>query len=178
MWCAPAEVSGYGYDASMVGPAAERRETHPADLVTAMVDRVLEIASSWTRWDGQPVQVEPPGPGEGPRTYTPHKAVRRVADHMIDHLAEMEARLGGRPTEPDHWHGSAITTPVDLASFTDDDLDEARSRLRRLAQLFDVRMRALGDDELDRPRPGARTIRELAAHVAESIYYAESVGEL
>jgi hypothetical protein len=101
-----------------------------------------------------------------------------VADHLIDHLAEMEARLGGQVTEPDRWHGSATTTPADLARFTAEDLDEARSRLRRLAQIWDVRMRSLSIAELDRTEGDARTLRELAVHLAESSYYAEAVGEL
>ena len=44
-----------------------------------------------------------------------------------EHRNEFEARLAGRPTEPDRWHASAITTPGDLAAFTSDDLDEART---------------------------------------------------
>jgi len=36
---------------------------------------------------------------------------------------------------PGHWHASAITTAADLAPFTSEDLDEARSRLTRLAQV-------------------------------------------
>ena len=83
-------------------PATDAR--HPADVVVAMVEHVLGLAATWTRWDGTPAVV--PVEGEPPRTYTPHKAVRRVADHLLDHLAEVEARLAGQPTEPDRWHGS------------------------------------------------------------------------
>jgi len=162
----------------MSRPDTPRPGADPAELVTEMVDRVLALAASWPRWDGKPIEVDSPEPGEQRRTYTPHKAVRRVADHLIDHLAEMEARLGGQVTEPDRWHGSGTTTPADLAPFTAEDLDEARSRLRRLAQIWSVRIRPLGDDELDRKQEDARTIRELAVHLAESSYYAEAVGEL
>ena len=98
-------------------PATDAR--HPADVVAAMVEHVLGLASTWTRWDGTPTVV--PVEDEPPRTYTPHKAVRRVADHLLDHLAEVEARLAGQPTVPDHWHGSMVTTPADLATFTADD---------------------------------------------------------
>ena len=143
-----------------------------------MVDHVLALAETWPRWDGTPMEVAPSETGESPRTYTPHKAIRRVADHLIDHLAEMEARLAGRPTEPDHWHGSSVTTPGDLAHFTSEDLDEARSRLLRLAQIWDVRLRALDAAELDEPRGEAWTLREVVAHVAESSFYAEAVGTL
>lgn len=154
-------------------PAVDGR--HPADVVTAMVDHVLELAGTWPRWDGNPIEV--PVEDEAPRTYTPHKAVRRVADHLLDHLAELEARVAGLETEPDEWHGSMVTTPADLALFTREDLDEARSRLRRLAQLWDVRLRALSDEQLDAATGDAWTLRQVAFHVSESAFYADSVGD-
>lgn len=153
-------------------PATDDR--HPADVVTAMVDHVLALAATWTNWDGTPSAVDD-------RVYTPHKAIRRVADHMIDHLAELEARLAGQPTIPDHWHASAITTDADRAPFTQADLDEARSRLTRLAQIWDVRLRALTDTQLDhrdQADPGRWTLREVALHLAESTYYADALGKL
>lgn len=141
-----------------------------------MVDHVLELATMWPRWDGNPFEtlVE----GESPRTYTPHKAVRRVADHLIDHLAEFGARLAGRSTEPDSWHGSMITTVGDLGIFTTADLDEARSRLRRLALIWEVRLCALTDEQLDESVGNAGTPRQLALHLAESAFYADSVGPI
>jgi hypothetical protein len=156
------------------GPTVDDR--HPADVVTGMVNHVLELAVTWPRWDGIPLEV--PVEGEPPRTYSPHKAVRRVADHLVDHLAEIEARLAGRPTEPDAWHGSMVTTPADLAAFTLDDLDEARSRLRRLALIWEVRLRSLSSEQLDASGGDAWTLRQVAFHVAESAFYADSVGAL
>jgi hypothetical protein len=155
-------------------PATDAR--HPADVVTAMVEHVLGLAATWTRWDRTPAVV--PVEGEPPRTYTPHKAVRRVADHLLDHLAEVEARLAGQPTEPDTWHGSMVTTPADLARFTDDDLDEARSRLRRLARLWELRLRPQPAARLDQAEGDAWTLRQVAFHVAGSDFYADSVGDL
>jgi len=141
-----------------------------------MADHVLELAATWPRWDGTPFEVPVEGE-EDPRIYTPHKAVRRVADHLVDHLAELEARVAGQPTEPDTWHGSMVTTPGDLAAFTADDLDEARSRLRRLARMWEVRLRSLSDERLDAAEGDAWTLRQVAFHVAESsIFYADSVG--
>ncbi|MBT2208742.1 hypothetical protein [Actinomadura sp. NEAU-AAG7] len=147
-------------------------ERDPALVVTAMVDHVLGLAATWTAWDGRPV------PADDDRVFTPHKALRRVADHMVDHLAEMEARLAGRPTIPDHWHASAITTPADLAPFTEQDLEEARSRLPRLGRIWADRLTELTTVQLDRSPGEGWTFRQIAFHVGESTYYADCVGDL
>ncbi|MEV0016347.1 hypothetical protein ACIPH4_02050 [Streptomyces tendae] len=145
--------------------------TAPADAVTGMVDHVLALAATWTRWDGTPAHVDG-------RVYTPHKAVRRVADHMVDHLAELEARLAGEETQPDQWHASLVTTDADRAAFTAEDLDEARSRLTRLARIWANRLEALTDEQLDHSPGEGWSFRELAAHLTESVYYADAVGDL
>ncbi|MEV0178680.1 hypothetical protein AB0I54_05130 [Streptomyces sp. NPDC050625] len=143
----------------------------PAEVIIAMVDHVLELAATWTAWDGTPARIDD-------RVYTPHKAIRRTADHLIDHLAELEARLAGQAPQPDHWHASAITTAADLAPFTSEDLDEARSRLVRLARIWADRLDALTDEQLD-DSPGAGwSFRELAHHLGGSRYYADAVGRL
>ncbi|MFF7603634.1 hypothetical protein [Streptomyces parvulus] len=159
------------HTATAATESAQAPASAPAALVTGMVEHVLDLAATWTRWDGVPVHVDG-------RVYTPHKAVRRVADHLVDHLAEMEARLAGRPTEPDHWHASATTTPADLAPFTPDDLDEARSRLTRLARIWADRLDALTPRQLDDSPGEGWSFRELARHVEESVYYADAVGDL
>jgi hypothetical protein len=156
-------VSRARQDFLMTDPGPETDARHPADVVTGR----------WTTCS----TLRQPGQG-GTRVYTPRKAIRRVADHLVDHIAELEARLAGRPTEPDRWHASAITTPADLAAFTTEDLDEARSRLRRLALICDVRLRSLSAQQLDQQEGNAWTLRQLTFHVAESAFYAESVGAL
>jgi hypothetical protein len=150
-------------------PEVDERE--PADAVEQMVARVLGLAETWGAWDGRPLPMDD-------RVYTPHKAIRRVADHMIDHLAQLEAHVAGVEPLPDRWHGSAITTPADLAPFGPEDLDEARSRLERLAQLWRIRLAAVAPDELDRAEGDAYTPREMAFCVAGSTYYADAVGAL
>ncbi|MBO3745643.1 hypothetical protein J5X84_06130 [Streptosporangiaceae bacterium NEAU-GS5] len=143
----------------------------PSEGINVMVDHVLRLAATWTTWDGTPHHVDD-------RVYTPHKAIRRVADHLLDHLAEMEARLAGQESIPDHWHASAITTPADLAPFTPQDLDEAHSRLRRLAQIWTVRLDALTPAQLDHSPGDGWTIRAISGHLAESTYYADALGAL
>ncbi|MFI2506496.1 hypothetical protein [Streptomyces sp. NPDC018972] len=143
----------------------------PSAAVTGMVDHVLALAAGWTRWNGEPAHVDG-------RVYTPHKAIRRVADHLIDHLAELEARLAGEEPQPDHWHASLITTEADLAPFTPQDLDEARSRLTRLARVWANRLDALTDEQLDDSPGEGWSFRELARHLTESVYYADAVGDL
>lgn len=136
-----------------------------------MVDHVLALAETWPAWDGSPRS-------SGERVYTPHKAIRRVADHLVDHLAEVEARLAGVEPQKDVWHASAITTPADQAPFTEEDLDEARSRLTRLGEIWRLRLDALTDEQLDRRTGDGWSVRELAFHVAESAFYADVVGNL
>lgn len=152
-------------------------DRHPAEVVTSMIVHVLDLAATWPAWDGTPIIV-PIDDGQLPRTYTPHKAVRRVTDHLLDHLAELEARVTGRRSEPDLWHGSVITTEADLAPFTVEDFDEVRSRLRRLALIWDARLRSLTEAQLDRVDGHAWSLRQVAFHVAESAFYADSVGKL
>ncbi|MFD5762744.1 hypothetical protein ACFWIZ_48350, partial [Streptomyces sp. NPDC127044] len=109
---------------------------------------------------------------------TPHKAIRRVADHLLDHLAELEARLVGEEPLPDHWHASASTTRADLAPFTREDLDEARSRLTRLARIWANRLDTLTEDQLDDSPGEGWSFRQLAEHLEGSTYYADAVGKL
>jgi hypothetical protein len=87
--------------------------------------------------------------------------------------------LGGGEPQPDHWHASATTTSADLAPFTAEDLDEARSRLVRLGRIWADRLEALSDAQLDRSPGDGWSFRLLAAHVAGSLdYYARAVGRL
>lgn len=150
-------------------PSVDDRD--PAEAVADTVKRVLTLAETWVGWEDAPIRA-------GDREYTPHKAIRRVADHMIDHLAQLEAYLAGVPSLPDEWHGSAVTTPADRAPFASEDLDEARSRLERLAELWKIRLLAIPESDLDRSEGEGYTPREMAFCAVESVYYAEAVGVL
>ncbi|MFD5468730.1 hypothetical protein ACFWIQ_38925 [Kitasatospora sp. NPDC127059] len=144
-----------------------------AALVPAAVADVLALADTWTGWDGRPVV------NADDRTYTPHKVVRRITDHLLDHLAEVEARLAGEPAAADHWHASNVTTPADLAPFTAADLDEARSRLTRLGRIWAQRVAALPERQLDDSPGEGWSFRQIVCHVAgTAAYYADSVGSV
>jgi hypothetical protein len=146
---------------------------NPGAAVEAAVEHCLVVAATWLVWDGRPAVSE-----DGDRIYTPHKAVRRIADHLVDHLAEVEALLAGVPTEPDGWHASLVTVDADWARFTELDLDEARQRLRRLGRTFALRLAAAGPDEWDAPRGESWTLRAIADHLTGVLWYAEQVGDL
>jgi hypothetical protein len=153
--------------------ALEQEDTNPGAAVEKAVAESLRLVATWIGWDGSPRISE-----DGDRVYTPHKAVRRIADHLIDHLAEVEALLAGLPTQPDEWQASAVTTHADLAPFTELDRDEAGQRLPRLARTFSLRLAAAGSDEWDRPRGENWTLRQIADHLTEVRWYAEQVGDL
>ena len=69
------------------------------------------------------------------------------------------------------------TLTSDWAAFTEDDLNEATQRLRRLGQLYVMRFAAAGEPEWDRPRAPSWTLRSIAEHLADPLY-AEQVGDL
>jgi hypothetical protein len=148
-------------------------QTSPGIVVDEAVRHSLDLAATWLNWDGTPHLSD-----DGDRIYTPQKAVRRIADHIIDHLAEVEALLAGLETEPDHWHGSLLTLDTDWSRFTEGDRDEAFQRLTRLARTFSLRLAAAGPAEWDRPRGENRTLREIAEHLSNVVWYAEQVGDL
>lgn len=155
------------------GDHAARPNLDDRDVVTmvpAAVAKVLDLALTWLGWDGRPVFRDG-------NAWTPHKALRRVADHLLDHLAEIECRLAGQPTLPDQWHGRMVTTDADFARFTEVDIDEATSRLTRLAACYQARLGDLGPQVLDaRPDEATWTIREVVHHVSNVTYYAEMIG--
>jgi hypothetical protein len=144
----------------------------PAGLVAEGIEQTLDLARTWAAWDGSPMRSE-----DGSRIYTPNKALRRHADHLVDHLAEIEALLAGVPTEPDHWHASAVTLGADLAGFTEADLNEATERLRRLGRLYVLRFAAAGPGAWDVARDPNWSLRQIAEHVGPA-WYAEQVGDL
>ncbi len=150
----------------------------PAELILGAVDTCLELAATWYAWDGRPRVSEPTDNIPGGTVFTPQKAIRRITDHLVDHLAELEALLVGADPIPDTWHGRTVTLASDWAPFTEADLNEARNRLRRLGQLYALRLRSLDQQALDAPRGQAWTVRQIVERVAGVTWYADQVGRL
>lgn len=150
-------------------PRTDARD--PATLVPDALQEVLRLAGTWLAWDGSPTSGDR-------NVWTPHKALRRVSDHLLDHLAEINALLGDAPTVADTWHGRFVTLDADWAHFTEVDLAEASSRLARFAELYRLRLTGLSTGELDRRRHTAWTIRQITHHVADVVSYARQVGDL
>jgi hypothetical protein len=150
----------------------------PAELILGAVDACLDLAATWYAWDGRPRVSESAEDLPSGTVFTPHKAIRRIADHLVDHLAELEALLAGAKSIPDTWHGRTVTLATDWAPFTEADLNEARNRLGRLGQIYALRLRSLDDEALDASRGQAWTIRQIVEHVAGVTWYAEQVGRL
>lgn len=112
-------------------PAPITVDRDVAELVPRAVEEVLRRAESWLAWDGRPTHAHG-------NVWTPHKALRRVTDHLIEHLAEVECRLAGAATIPDQWHGRRLTLDGDWARFTEADsgrgnkqVDQARGDIPR-----------------------------------------------
>jgi hypothetical protein len=146
--------------------------TNPGLAVEQAAAYCLDLASTWTRWDGRPVT------SEDDRVYTPHKVVRRIADHLADHLAEVEALLAGVETQPDEWGASGFTSEQDLARFTEADLQEAGQRISRLARTFALRLGSLDPTAWNASREPNWTLREIAVHLTEIRWYADQLGRL
>ncbi len=164
-----AAASGYLRKADGAGPG------NPGELVDTGVEACLALAATWHAWDGRPVAGIVDGK---PNTWTPHKALRRITDHLIDHLHQVEALLAGAPPVPDTWRGRFGTVDADWGRFTEADYDEACSRLRRLARWYVLRYAAAGTAAWDEPRGAEWTLRQIAEHVSEVRYYAQQVGAL
>ncbi len=105
-------------------------------------------------------------------TMTPRKALRRVLDHALDHLDQVEQwltwqRNGTVPVASDGWVGSSVTLDDDTAPLSAQELDAWLWRIDVAAHLLTRRAAQLTRDELDwQPPDGAWTLRHVLHHVA------------
>jgi hypothetical protein len=117
-------------------------------------------------------------------TYTPRKPLRRVLDHALDHLNQIDQwqlwrRQGVVPTPTDGWVPSTVTLPEDRLPLTAADLDAWLWRIDQTMRLLAQRAASLSDDELDWPPPdGGWPLRRVLRHVARSeMLYAASLDQ-
>jgi hypothetical protein len=120
----------------------------------------------------------------GGYTYTPRKVLRRVLDHALDHLNQIDQwlawqRRGIVPTPTDGWVSSTVTLPDDRLSLAGADLDAWLWRIDQAARLVQQRAAELTQAELDwLPPDGGWPLRRVLHHLARSErLYAASLDE-
>ena len=120
-----------------------------------------------------------PAPLSGPRgvgryTYTPRKTLRRVLDHALDHLNQIEQWVTWRhrgivPTPTDGWVPSTVTLPDDRLPLSPADLEAWLWRIDQAARLVVRRAGELSPAELDwLPPDGGWPLRRVLHHLARS----------
>lgn len=119
-------------------PEASRTEGRdPVTLVPDAVEEVLRLAGTWLAWDGSPRY------GDG-NVWTPHKALLRVGDDLLDHLAATNANADFVFTE---WDRCTRADDIDrqLEPYTQD----ARFESPLVARILDPTSGVLrGHDQL------------------------------
>lgn len=123
--------------------------------------------------DARPAPLTAPA-GVGRYTYTPRKALRRVLDHALDHLNQIDQwlawqRHGVVPTPTDGWVPSTVTLPDDRLPLAPADLDAWLWRIDQAARLVAQRAAELSEVELDwLPPDRGWPLRRVLHHLARS----------
>jgi hypothetical protein len=153
------------------GPAAEVR----SPMTNQIFSRLTRSGAGHARIDYTSVETY---------TYTPRKPLRRVLDHALDHLNQIDQwqrwrREGVVPTPTDGWAPSTVTLPEDRLPLTVADLDAWLWRIDQAVRLLARRAAGLTDDELDwQPPDGGWPLRRVLHHVARSeMLYAASLDD-
>ena len=123
--------------------------------------------------DARPAPLTAPA-GVGRYTYTPRKALRRVLDHALDHLNQIDQWLdwqhrGIVPAPTDGWVPSTVTLPDDALPLAQADLDAWLWRIDQAARIVARRAARLTEAELDwLPPDGGWPLRRVFHHLARS----------
>jgi hypothetical protein len=105
-------------------------------------------------------------------TYTPRKILRRVLDHALDHLNQIDQWLdwqlaGIFPTPTDGWVGSAVTLDEDRAPLNAAELAAWLWRIDLAVEMVARRASRLAEDQLDwMPPDGGWSLRRILRHLA------------
>ncbi len=112
-------------------------------------------------------------------SYTPRKILRRVLDHALDHLNQIEQwviwqKHGIVPVPTDGWATSGETLPEDLHAISSTELQAWLWRIDLTIELVAGRARQLSAAQLDWiPPDGGWTLRQMLHHLASAeTYYA------
>src|SRR5256885_13741244 len=81
---------------------ADPADPSPDELVLLATEDALERAASWIGWNGRSTLSLG-------NAWTPNKALRRITDHLVDHIAQVEGRLGREAPVADPWGGRSGT---------------------------------------------------------------------
>ena len=133
--------------------------------------------------DARPAPLTAPA-GVGRYTYTPRKTLRRVLDHALDHMNQIDQwlawkRQGVAPTPTDGWAPSTVTLPEDRLPLAEPDLDAWLWRIDQAARVVVQRAATLSLEELDWvPPDGGWPLRRVLHLLARSErLYAASLDE-
>jgi len=152
-------------------------------------DPAREVASVMTEQLFVRLTARTPAPLAAPAnprryTYTPRKMLRRVLDHALDHLNQIDQWRAWRergvvPVPTDGWVPSTETLPEDRLPLAPRDLDAWLWRIDQAARLLQQRAAGLTPDELDwMPPDGGWPLRRVLHHVARSeLLYAAALDE-
>jgi DinB family protein len=167
--------------------AHDRARHHLGRLLTHDPNR--EVLSAMTGELFERLTAAQPAPLTAPAgvtryTYTPRKILRRVLDHALDHLNQIDQWLTWRrehiaPTPTDGWAPSTITLPDDRLPLAQRDLDAWLWRIDQAARLMLQRAAGLTESELDwQPPDGGWPLRRVLHHVARSeLLYSAALDE-
>jgi DinB superfamily len=189
-------VAAWTLDPAPVDPAAHLEQAHARGR--RHLRRLLDQPSSAEVRSPMTEQLfdrltQPADPGKRKKidyrsvksyTYTPRKPLRRVLDHALDHLNQIDQwqlwrRDGVVPSPTDGWAPSTVTLPEDRLPLTASDADAWLWRIDQSMRLLTRRAAALSADELDwQPPDGGWSLRRVLHHVARSeLLYAASFDE-
>jgi hypothetical protein len=133
---------------------------------------------------GRPTPLTAPR-GARRYTYTSRKVLRRVLDHALDHLNQIDQWLAWRrhgivPSPTDGWASSVETLQDDRLPLDSRDLRAWLWRVDQAARLLIQGAHELSEVELDWPPPdGGWPLRRVLHHVARSeLLYARALDDV
>lgn len=148
-------------------PYLARLARHASDVEVASV-MTADLFRRLTRQASTSAGV----PRDARYTYTPRKVLRRVLDHALDHLNQIDQwqawqRDGVIPTPTDGWAPSTVTLPGDVLPLADADLTAWLWRIDQTIRLLGQRAASLTEAQLDwMPPDGGWSLRRVIHHVS------------